>query len=221
MELFDLARHFVEILLHLDKYLGQVIRDYGAWTNLILFVIVFCETGLVVTPILPGDSLLFAAGTFAARGDLSLGLLLALIGFAAVAGDATNYMVGYLLGPRMNPEGGRFIKKKYLDRTHRFYEKYGKMTIILARFVPIVRTFAPFLAGVGAMRYMEFAAYNVVGGLCWVSLFLVGGYLFGNMAVVQNNFSFVIMGIILVSVMPIAVEYFKHRLEEAARNGRG
>jgi membrane-associated protein len=171
----------------------------------------------VVTPILPGDSLLFAAGTFAARGDLSIGLLLLILYIAAIAGDAVNYSVGWYLGPRMNPEGGRFIKKKYLDRTHRFYEKYGKMTIILARFVPIVRTFAPFLAGVGTMRYLEFAAYNVIGGISWVSLFLVSGYFFGNIEVVKNNFSLVIMGIIIVSVLPMVYEYWRHRKEEAAR----
>ncbi|MBI5844968.1 MAG: DedA family protein [Deltaproteobacteria bacterium] len=217
MDFFELLRNFISIFLHLDKHLGEIIRDYGTWTNLILFLIVFCETGLVVTPILPGDSLLFAAGTFAARGDLSIGLLLVLLYVAAILGDAANYTAGWYLGPRMNPEGGRFIKKKYLDRTHRFYEKYGKMTIILARFVPIVRTFAPFLAGVGTMRYVEFAAYNIIGGISWVSLFLVSGYFFGNIDVVKNNFSLVIMGIILVSVMPIAYEYLRHRREEAAR----
>ncbi len=208
--MIELVQHFFQVLLHLDHYLGEIIRDYGAWTNLILFLIVFCETGLVVTPILPGDSLLFAAGTFAARGDLNLASLLLLISVAAILGDATNYAVGYFFGPHMNPEGGRFIKKKYLDRTHSFYEKYGKMTIILARFVPIVRTFAPFLAGVGSMRYLEFASYNVIGGLAWVFLFLCGGYFFGNIPVVQKNFSIVIMAIILVSVMPMAIEVFRH-----------
>lgn len=219
MDFVELIRNFISIFMHLDKHLGEIIRDYGTWTNLILFLIVFCETGLVVTPILPGDSLLFAAGAFAARGDLNMGLLLVLLYIAAIAGDATNYMAGWYLGPRMNPEGGRFVKKKYLDRTHRFYEKYGKMTIILARFVPIVRTFAPFLAGMGTMRYVEFAAYNIIGGICWVSLFLGGGYFFGNIEAVKNNFSLVIIGIILVSVLPIAIEYLRHRKAEAARAG--
>lgn len=207
----EIVKHFIEVFLHLDLYLGDVIRNYGVWTHLLLFVIVFCETGLVVTPFLPGDSLLFAAGTFAAQGSLNIAGLLFLLAVAAIGGDALNYFVGYYIGPRMNPEGGRFIKKKYLDRTHRFYEKYGKMTIILARFVPIVRTFAPFLAGVGSMRYLEFAAYNVIGGLAWVTLFLGGGYFFGNIPAVKNNFSFVIMAIILISVMPIAIEFLRQK----------
>jgi membrane-associated protein len=219
----ELIRQFVEVLLHLDKYLGQVIEHYGTWTNLILFVIVFCETGLVVTPFLPGDSLLFAAGTFAARGSLNVWGLWILLSVAAVLGDAANYAIGYFFGPHLyEREESRLIKKlvkkEYLDRTHRFYEKYGKMTIILARFVPIVRTFAPFLAGVGSMRYLEFAAYNVVGGVLWVTLFVGGGYFFGNIPVVKNNFSLVILVIIVLSVMPMVIEYLRHR--RAARTAR-
>ncbi|HNY28729.1 MAG TPA: DedA family protein [Candidatus Sumerlaeota bacterium] len=207
----ELLKHVIEIVLHLNKYLDQVIAQYGVWTHLILFAIVFCETGLVVTPFLPGDSLLFVAGTFAASGSaLNIWGILVLLSAAAVLGDAVNYSIGYFFGPRLCG-GGRFIKKEYLDRTHRFYEKYGKMTIILARFVPIVRTFAPFLAGVGSMRYIEFAAYNVVGGVLWVSVLTLLGYFFGNFEVVQKNFSMVIMAIIVISVLPMVIEYWRHR----------
>jgi membrane-associated protein len=206
----ELLKQIIEIVLHLDKSLGDVIAQYGVWTNLILFAIIFCETGLVVTPFLPGDSLLFVAGTFAARGSLNLWGVLMLLSLAAVLGDAVNYSIGYFFGPRLCG-GGRFIKKEYLDRTHRFYEKYGKMTIILARFVPIVRTFAPFLAGVGSMRYVEFAAYNIIGGVLWVGSLTLLGYFFGNMEIVKNNFSMVIMAIIVISVMPMVIEFWRHR----------
>jgi membrane-associated protein len=207
----EYIKQFIDIILHLDEYLGQIIQQYGVWTNLILFAIVFCETGLVVTPFLPGDSLLFVAGTFSASGALNIWGVLILLSVAAIAGDAVNYSIGYFFGPRLCQGGGRFIKKEYLDRTHKFYEKYGKMTIILARFVPIVRTFAPFLAGVGSMRYLEFAAYNVIGGVLWVTILTMCGYFFGNIPIVKENFTMVIMAIIVISILPIVIEYFRHR----------
>lgn len=200
-----------DIFLHLDRHLGEVIRDYGVWTYLILFVIIFCETGLVITPFLPGDSLLFAAGTFAARGDLDPYWLFLLLTVAAIVGDTVNYWIGAYVGPRAFSGEIRFLKKEYLDRTHAFYEKYGGKTIIIARFVPIVRTFAPFVAGIGAMNYTKFIAYNVIGGIAWVALFIFGGYLFAGIDFVRNNFSIVVLAIIVISVMPMAVEYLRAR----------
>lgn len=210
--LFGYLVHAFNVLMHLDKYLGGVIQAYGAWTYLILFLIIFCETGLVVTPILPGDSLLFAIGAFCGLGHLDLALTLGLLSVAAVLGDTVNYAVGHYIGPRaFHYENSRIFKKEYLQKTHAFYEKYGGKTIIIARFVPIVRTFAPFVAGVGAMTYGKFLAYNVAGGLLWVFSVTLAGYFFGNIPVVRNNFTAVIMGIIVVSVLPGAVEYVRHR----------
>ncbi len=202
----DLLRRIVDFFLHLDQHLSQVISEYGVWTHLILFLIVFCETGLVVTPFLPGDSLLFAAGTFAALGALDLWLLVVLLIVAAILGDTVNYWVGACIGPRAFRGDIRFLRKEYLDRTHAFYEKHGGKTIILARFVPIIRTFAPFVAGVGAMSYGKFITYNVVGAVLWVGLFVPAGYFFGNITVVRENFTLVILAIIAISVLPIAVE---------------
>jgi len=208
---------FFHIVLNLDDSLDWVIKNYGLWTYLILLAIIFCETGFVVTPFLPGDSLLFAAGAFAAKGSLSLPLVLILLAAAAIAGDAANYSIGYFLGPTLHEKGRLpFVKQEYLDRTRRFYEKYGKMTIILARFVPIVRTFAPFLAGVGSMRYVEFAMYNVTGGILWVVSLVFAGYFFGNLPFVKDNFTYVIYAIIVISVMPIVIEYLRHRKDAAA-----
>lgn len=210
--LFGWLVHAFNILLHLDKYLGAVIQDYGAWTYLILFLIIFCETGLVVTPILPGDSLLFAIGTFCGLGYLDLYLTLGLLSAAAILGDTVNYGVGKYIGPRVfHYENSRIFKKEYLQKTHAFYEKYGGKTIIIARFVPIVRTFAPFVAGVGAMTYGKFLAYNVAGGLLWVFLVTLAGYFFGNIPVVKSNFTLVILVIIFLSVLPGLVEYIRHR----------
>jgi membrane-associated protein len=200
---------FLDLFLHLDEHLYRVIQDYGAWTYALLFLIIFCETGLVVTPILPGDSLLFAAGTFAASGALDWATLLVLLIVAAVLGDAVNYSIGKYLGPKAFSY--RFLKKEYLARTEQFYERYGAKTIVLARFVPIVRTFAPFLAGVGCMNYWRFARYNVVGAVLWVGLCTLAGYLFGNIPVVKENFSLVILGIVFVSVLPAVVEYWRTR----------
>ncbi len=213
----ELITQFIQIFLHLDKHLDTIIQNYGAWTYGIMFLIIFCETGFVVTPFLPGDSLLFAAGTFAARGSFKVAFLCVLLSLAAIAGDAANYFIGYMIGPKLyEKKHYRFIKREYLERTHRFYEKYGKLTIILARFVPIIRTFAPFLAGVGTMTYFQFATYNVIGGVAWVSLFVFGGYFFGNIPVVRDNFSFVILAIIIISAIPPAIEFLRHRRQPSA-----
>ena len=202
----EFLRYIVDLFLHLDQHLSQIISEYGTWTHLILFLIVFCETGLVITPFLPGDSLLFAAGTFAALGALDVWLVTALLILAAILGDTVNYWVGAYIGPRAFRGDIRFLRKEYLDRTHAFYERHGGKTIILARFIPIIRTFAPFVAGVGAMSYPRFITYNVVGAVLWVGIFVPGGYFFGNIPVVRENFTIVILAIIALSVMPIAVE---------------
>ncbi len=207
----DWLTTLIDIFLHLDVYLAEVIQTYGLWTYALLLLVIFMETGFVVTPFLPGDSLLFAAGTFAALGALDVKVLFLLLGLAAIGGDTVNYWVGHYIGPRAFSGSVRFLKKEHLDKTHAFYEKHGGKTIILARFIPIIRTFAPFVAGVGAMTYSHFIAYNVVGGLAWVSLFLFGGYFFGNIPVVKENFEFVILGIIFISVLPPVVEYLKAR----------
>ena len=213
----EFLKDFLDLFLHLDVHLNAVIRDYGTWTYFILFLIVFCETGLVVTPILPGDSLLFAAGTFAAIGSLDVTWLLILLTFAAVLGDAVNYAIGHFMGPKVfSRADGRIFKKEYLDRTHQFYEKYGGKTIIVARFVPIVRTFAPFVAGVGSMTYAKFASYNVIGGVLWVVVCVGAGYAFGNIPVVKDNFTLVILGIIFVSILPGIIEYLRQRQQAVA-----
>ncbi len=210
----EMIADFISLFIHLDQHLNVIIRDFGAWTYVIVFLIIFCETGLVVTPLLPGDSLLFALGTFAAISALEVELLLVTLSVAAVIGDAANYAVGYFLGPRIfRGENVRFLKKEYLDRTHRFYEKYGGKTIVLARFVPIIRTFAPFVAGIGSMTYWRFACYNVVGGVSWVTLFVLGGYYFGNLTFVKHNFSFVILAIIVISILPGVIEYLRQRTQ--------
>lgn len=211
----ETIKQFIDYFLHLDRYLGQVIGAYGLWTYGLLFAIVFCETGLVVTPFLPGDSLLFAAGALTATTSLQIGWLLFLLISAAVLGDAVNYIVGYFAGEKL--VRSRLIKKEHLARTHEFFEKHGKMTIVLARFVPIVRTFAPFVAGMGKMRYAEFAVYNVTGGVLWVCLFVAAGRLFGNLPVVKQYFSLVIGAIIVLSVVPIAYEVWR-QWREGKRN---
>jgi len=208
MELLHAA---VDLFLHLDKHLAEVIAQYGVWTYFILFAVIFLETGVVATPFLPGDSLLFAAGTFAALGSLDVGLLMLLLSIAAILGDTLNYWIGRKVGPRVFNEKVRFLRREHLDRTRVFYERHGGKTIIIARFVPIVRTFAPFVAGVGTMQYGRFLAYNVVGGIVWVVLFVLGGYLFGNIPVVKENFTIVILAIIVVSLLPLVVEWVRHR----------
>jgi membrane-associated protein len=207
----ETIRFLIDLFLHLDEYLSQIIGQYGVWTYAILFVVIFMETGFVVTPFLPGDSLLFAAGTFAALGSLNLWGLAGLLMVAAVLGDTANYWIGHTLGDRAYEI--KWIKKEYLDKTHAFFEKHGGKTIFLARFVPIVRTFAPFVAGIGRMSYGYFITYNLVGGVTWVALFTFAGYFFGNIPFIQKNFEFVILAILLISVLPIAYEALKARRE--------
>jgi len=201
----------VDIFLHIDEHLNVIITNYGAWSYALLFLIIFMETGFVVTPFLPGDSLLFAAGTFAALGSLNVYLLFALLFVAAVLGDTVNYWIGHKVGTPAFEKNYRFFKKEHLQRTQAFYEKHGGKTIVLARFVPIVRTFAPFVAGVGAMAYGRFIAYNVLGAFIWTGLFLFLGYFFGNIPFVRHNFEIVIPAIILLSVLPMAVEFMRSR----------
>jgi membrane-associated protein len=204
----------VDLFLHLDKHLAEVIQAYGPWTYALLFTIVFLETGLVVTPLLPGDSLLFAAGSFAALGALDLSLLFVLLTVAAILGDTLNYAIGHYLGPKVfHYERSRFFNPEHLKRTHAFYEKYGGKTIFLARFIPIIRTFAPFVAGIGKMDYRRFAIYNVTGAVAWVLICTLAGYFFGNLPFVKQNFSVVILAIVFVSVLPAVVEYLRHRAE--------
>jgi membrane-associated protein len=208
-----ILQHIIDFILHLDKYLGQIIQDYGIWTYALLFFVIFMETGFVITPFLPGDSLIFAAGTLAGMGYLNIWVLYIVLCAAAILGDTVNYWIGHYIGPRAFSGSSRFLKKEYLDRTHAFYEKHGGKTIIIARFIPIIRTFAPFVAGVGAMTYPKFIVYNVIGGMAWVGLFLFGGYFFGNLPFVQNNFSFVLMAIIFISVLPAVIEIINSRLQ--------
>jgi membrane-associated protein len=207
----ELLKDFVDLFLHLDRHLSELIAQYGSWTYAILFLIVFCETGLIVTPFLPGDSLLFAAGTFAGLGDFDPWVLAGLLAVAAILGDTVNYWVGSWVGPKAFSGKVPFLNQRHLAKTQEFYERHGGKTIIMARFVPIIRTFAPFVAGVGHMHYSRFLAYNVIGGLLWVGLFVFGGYLFGNLPAVRENFTLVILAIIGLSVLPILIEWLKAR----------
>jgi membrane-associated protein len=205
-------QYFIDLFMHLDTHLSAITNEYGLLTYLLLFTIVFCETGLVVTPFLPGDSLIFATGALAASGSLDFSTLLIILCLAAVAGDTVNYQIGHLFRSRIeNHENIRFIKQEHLDRTHSFFEKYGVKTIIIARFVPIIRTFAPFVAGIGIMPYSKFISYNIIGGVGWVCAFLFGGYFFGNLPAVKDNFSFVILGIIFVSLLPGVITYIQSK----------
>jgi membrane-associated protein len=203
----ELISWFIDVVLHLDRHLTELVADYHIWVYLILFLIIFCETGLVVTPFLPGDSLLFAVGALAAvdqTGTLDATWVWILLTFAAVLGNEVNFRIGRAIGPRAFSGSFRWLKQDYLLRTQRFYEKHGGKTIILSRFIPIIRTFAPFVAGVGQMQRRRFAAYNVAGGFAWVTVFTWGGYLFGNVPVVKENFGLVTIGIVVVSVLPVA-----------------
>lgn len=213
----ELLTTFIDLMLHLDKHLAALVTQYGAWVYAILFLIVFCETGLVVTPFLPGDSLLFVAGALAAAGGLHIGLLIVLLVIAAVLGDAVNYGVGAWFGPKVfRWENSRFFNRAAFDRTHAFYEKHGGKTIIIARFMPLIRTFAPFVAGVGQMSYTRFALFNVSGALIWVVSLSLAGYLFGNLPWVKQNLTLVILVIIAISLAPLAVAWAKAKFGGAS-----
>ena len=208
----QLLAQLFDFILHIDRHLSEIIVDYGTWTYLVLFTIVFIETGLVVFPFLPGDSLLFAAGALAATGSLNVWVVFGLLAAAAILGDTVNYWIGNRVGPRVFKEDVRFLKREHLERTQKFYEKHGGKTIFLARFIPIIRTFAPFVAGVGTMRYGKFIGYNVVGGLVWTSGFTFAGYFFGNIPIVRDNFGLVVIAIIVMSVLPVVYELLQPRL---------
>jgi membrane-associated protein len=208
----EIISYIVDLILHLDEYLNAIIQSFGAWTYLILFLVIFMETGFVITPFLPGDSLIFAAGSLAALGSLNIVVLFVTLCAAAILGDTVNYWIGHYIGPRAFSGNIRFLKKEYLDKTHVFYEKHGGKTIIIARFIPIIRTFAPFVAGIGAMTYSKFIVYNVIGGVAWVALFLFGGYFFGTLPFVQDNFAVVIIAIVFISVLPGVIEFLRERM---------
>jgi len=202
----------IEFFLHLDAHLSGIISHYGIWTYVILFLIIFCETAFVITPFLPGDSLMFAAGAFAALNTLHIVWLIIIFAVAAIAGDTVNYWIGHFLGRKaFSGRYERFFKSKHLEHTQRFYERHGGEAILLARFLPIVRTFAPFVAGIGSMRYSKFLLYNALGGAAWVLLFTGGGYVFGNLPFVRQNFSWIVLGIIVVSVIFVAIEWWRAR----------
>ena len=204
---------FIVFVLHMDKHLPQMVNDFGIWAYLVLFVIIFIETGLVITPFLPGDSLLFAAGAVSATTHLDPLPMFLLLALAAVLGDTANYWIGHTIGDKAFTANSRFLKREYLDRTHAFYEKHGGKTILLARFIPIIRTFAPFVAGIGRMSYGYFLSYNIIGGVLWTGLFIGAGYFFGNLEFVKENFSLVILAIILISLLPPVIEYLRDKLK--------
>jgi membrane-associated protein len=207
----ELITTLIDFIIHIDEHLAVIIGDYGTWTYAILFLIIFAETGFVVTPFLPGDSLIFAAATFAAKDVLSPWVIFIVVSAAGIIGDGVNYSIGHYIGPRVFTEDVRFLKREYLDKAHEFFEKHGGKAIILARFVPIVRTFVPFVAGAGSMTYPRFALYNVIGAMAWVGLFDFLGYFFGNIPAVQEHFTYVIFGIIFVSFLPPVIEFIKER----------
>jgi len=212
--LIEFLSTYIDIFMHLDVHLKEIIGTYGTLTYLILFVVVYCETGLVVTPFLPGDSLLFAAGTFAAIEALELEWLLLVMYAAPILGDSTNYWIGRFIGPKVfHRENVRFLNRKYLDKTHAFYEKHGGKTVIIARFMPIFRTFAPFVAGIGRMRYLRFLSFSIAGTLLWISSFVLAGYFFGNIPFVRRNFTLAVMAIILISLLPGIIAFVKERME--------
>jgi len=208
----ELIKSFIDLILHLDQHLVELVRQYGTWTYGILFLIIFCETGLVVTPILPGDSLLFAVGALASTGALNVVWCFVLMCCAAIIGDNVNYWIGYHVGPKVfSSQNSRLLNRKHLERTHEFYEKYGAKTVILARFMPIIRTFAPFVAGIGRMNYLKFLTYSVFGSLLWMGIFLSAGFWFGNIPIVKRNFTLVVFAIIGISLLPAIIEYWRTR----------
>jgi membrane-associated protein len=215
----ELLKALIDIFLHIDRHLSEIIQNYGVWTYLIMFIIIFLETGLVVTPFLPGDSLLFAAGAFAALGALDMVWLFVILSVAAIGGDTVNYWIGAYIGPKIfHREKVRFLNREYLDRTHQFYEKYGGKTIIIARFVPIIRTFAPFVAGIGSMTYWKFISYNVIGGIAWILICTLAGFFFGNLPIVKENFSLVILAIIIISILPGVIEFMRQKMATVPAN---
>ena len=213
----DLLTLIVDFILHVDVHLQELMNNYGLWVYGILFLIIFSETGLVVTPFLPGDSLLFAAGALTVGSAMDVNVLALLLIVAAVLGNITNYTIGHFFGAKLfnNPDS-KIFRRDYLDKTHAFFDKHGGKTIIITRFLPIVRTFAPFVAGMGAMTYKRFMAFNIVGGILWVCSFVYAGYLFGNMPIVRQNFTMLVMGIIVFSILPIIIETVRHRLKRSA-----
>jgi membrane-associated protein len=214
----EFLQQLIDFILHIDRYLVDLCAMYGMWIYAILFLIVFCETGFVVTPFLPGDSLLFAVGSLAAIGALDPWVAIILLIVAAFAGDTVNYWIGHYIGPKIfHKEKVRFLNKEYLERTHRFYEKHGGKTIIMARFLPIIRTFAPFVAGIGSMTYPRFMVYNLSGGVLWVLLFILGGYYFGNVPIIRQNFSLVIIALILIPGIPALVEFIRHFVQRSKK----
>jgi membrane-associated protein len=214
----EIITHLVDFILHIDTHLTEIINSYGVLCYLVFFAIIFAETGFIVTPFLPGDSLLFALGSLAAVGTLHVGWLFVILSIAAVLGDSVNYAIGKYFGSIIisKHQGKWFLKKEHVDRTHQFYEKYGAKTIVLARFVPIVRTFAPFIAGVGKMTYLRFFSYNVAGGILWIMLFIFGGYFFGNIPVIKRNFTLVILAIIIISILPAVIEIIREKRRKPA-----
>ncbi len=209
--MIDLLNQFIDIILHIDVHLHQWVTDYRTWTYLILFIIIFMETGFVVTPFLPGDSLLFAAGTIAAMDGepLNIVFLLLILSVAAYLGDTVNYFIGKSIGHKVYEKNYKLIKREHLDKTHAFYEKHGGKTIIIARFMPIIRTFAPFVAGVGTMSYLRFTSFNIIGGILWVFSFCIAGYLFGNIPMIKQNFTIAIFVIIFLSLLPMIIAFFQ------------
>ncbi len=208
----EIIYYLFDLFLHLDKHISEIINQYGTLTYIILFLVIFAETGLVFTPFLPGDSLLFAAGAFAATGSfINVHILFLILSLAAILGDTLNYWIGHYFGMKVFNLKLKFLKKEYIDKTHHFYERYGGKTIIIARFVPIVRTFAPFVAGIGSMTYSKFLKYNIVGGVLWTLIFIYSGFFFGNLEIVKNNFSFIVLAIIIISVLPGVFEFLSHK----------
>jgi len=215
----ELLTEFIDIILHLDRHLIWLIQNYENWIYLILFLIIFCETGLVITPFLPGDSLLFVSGAIAANGVMDVQYLVILLMLAAFSGDNTNYWIGRYLGPRIfNRTESRLLNRKHLERTNRFYKKHGGKTIIFARFLPIFRTFAPFVAGIGRMFYTRFMTYSAFGSILWINFFIFGGYFFGNVPIVKNNLSFFILGIVIISIIPGIVEFIRNWIESSGES---
>jgi membrane-associated protein len=211
----ELITNFIDIILNLDTYLVELVKRYGAFSYAILFAIIFCETGLVVTPFLPGDSLLFAVGALASTGALDVYTVAVLLTLAAIIGDSTNYWIGYFVGPKVfSSESSRWLNRSHLERTHSFYEKYGVKTVVIARFMPIVRTFAPFVAGIGRMNYLRFLTFSVLGSILWIGSFVTAGYLFGNIPVVKDNFTLVVLAIIFISLLPALIEAVRARREK-------